>query len=116
METVDLAKFQGVRAVLIYPLYPIHAREVKMFFAVFPLSFIKRIGIDSTSHSFFNSREAIAAIIGDIVVFFTIPELDCVGALSFFLQFKEFELYWGAVFFLKICSHVFMIFEVKLEW
>ena len=32
-----------------------------------------------------------------------------------FLQFKEFELYWGAVFFLKICSHIFMIFEVKLE-
>ena len=29
-----------------------------------------------------------------------------------FLQFKEFELYWGAV--LKICSHIFMIFEVKL--
>ena len=48
----------------------------------------------------FNSREAIAAIIGDIVVF---------------LQFKEFELYWGAVFFFKICSHIFMIFEVKLE-
>ena len=48
----------------------------------------------------FNSREAIAAIIGDIVVF---------------LQFKEFELYWGTVFFFKICSHIFMIFEVKLE-
>ena len=32
-----------------------------------------------------------------------------------FLHFKEFELYWGAVFFLKICSHSFMIFEVKLE-
>ena len=32
-----------------------------------------------------------------------------------FLQFKEFELYWGAVFFFKICSHIFMIFEVKLE-
>ena len=30
------------------------------------------------------------------------------------MQFKEFELYWGAVFF-KICSHIFMIFEVKLE-
>ena len=22
-----------------------------------------------------------------------------------FLQFKEFELYWGAAIFLKICSH-----------
>ena len=32
----------------------------------------------------FNSREAIAAIFGEIVVF---------------LQFKEFELYWEAVFF-----------------
>ena len=27
-----------------------------------------------------------------------------------FLQFKEFELYWVAVFF-KICSHTFMIFQ-----
>ena len=33
--------------------------------------------------SFIDSREKIAAIIGDIV---------------FFLQFKIFELYWGAVF------------------
>ena len=47
-------------------------------------------------------------------VFFTIQELDCIGAVFFlqikefdlscigelsFLQFKEFELYWGAVFF-----------------
>ena len=39
-------------------------------------------------------------------------ELYC-GALGF-LQFKDFELYWGAVFF-KICSHIFMIFEVRLE-
>ena len=33
------------------------------------------------------------------------------------LQFKELELYWGAVFFLifKICSHIFRIFEVKSE-
>ena len=29
----------------------------------------------------------------------------------FFKKFKEFELYWGAVFFLKICSYIFMIFE-----
>ena len=35
------------------------------------------------------------------------------GALL--LQFKEFELYWGAVVFFKICSHIFIIFEVKLE-
>ena len=34
---------------------------------------------------FFNSREALAAIIGDIVVF-TIQELDCIGALSFFVR------------------------------
>ena len=37
---------------------------------------------------------------------------------SLFLQFKEFELYWCAVFF-KICSHFFLAFsrqwEVKLE-
>ena len=30
-----------------------------------------------------------------------------------FLQFKEFELYWGAVFLRSV--HIFMIFEVKLE-
>ena len=24
-----------------------------------------------------------------------------------FLQFKEFELYWCAVFFFKMCSHIF---------
>ena len=28
-------------------------------------------------------------------------------ALLFFLQFKELKLYWGAVFFLEICSHIF---------
>ena len=50
-----------------------------------------------SSDDLFSSREAIAAIIGDIV---------------FFLQFKEFELYWVAVFF-KIWSHIFMIFEIK---
>ena len=37
-----------------------------------------------------------------------------IGLLLVFLQFKEFELYWGAVFF-QICSHIFMIFEVKME-
>ena len=36
---------------------------------------------------FFNSREAIAAII---------------GGHRGFLQFKEFELYWGAVFLLRL--------------
>ena len=45
----------------------------------------------------FNSREAIAAIIGKILVFCILQELDCVGALSF-LQLEEFELYWCAVF------------------
>ena len=70
-----------------------------MFFAVFPLSFIKRIGIDSTSHSFFNSREAIAAIFRDIVVFFTIPELDCVGALSFFYNSKNLNCIGALSFF-----------------
>ena len=34
---------------------------------------------------------------------------------QFLLQFKEFELYWGAIFFFKICSHIFMIFKLKLE-
>ena len=39
---------------------------------------------------FFNGREAIADVIGDIVVF---------------LQFKEFELYWAAVFFKDVFTH-----------
>ena len=38
------------------------------------------------SVNFFNSRTAIAGAI--------------IGLLLVFLQFKEFELYWGAVFFL----------------
>ena len=32
-----------------------------------------------------------------------------------FLQCKEFELFWALSFF-KVCSHIFMIFEVKLEY
>ena len=37
---------------------------------------------------FINSRTAIAgAIIGLLLVFFTIQELDCIGALSFFFIF-----------------------------
>ena len=47
----------------------------------------------------FNSREAIAAIMIDIVVFYNSKILNCIGALSFF----------------KICSLIFMIFEVKSE-
>ena len=47
---------------------------------------------------FINSREAIAAIIGDIVV--SLQSKNWIGlVLCLFLQFKEFELYWGAVFF-----------------
>ena len=52
------------------------------------------------SFSIINGREAIAFIIGDIVVFYNSKKLNFIGALfSFF----------------KICSHIFMIFEVKLE-
>ena len=49
----------------------------------------------------FNSRTAIAgAIIGLLLVFYNSKNLNCIGALSFFF---------------KICSHIFIIFEVKLE-
>ena len=34
---------------------------------------------------------------------------------EFELQFKKYELYCSAVFFLKICSHISMNFEVKLK-
>ena len=47
------------------------------------------------------------------IFFYNSKNLNCIGALSFFLlrleeeywrspflQFKEFELYWGAVFFI----------------
>ena len=48
------------------------------------------------SYFFVNSRTAIAgAIIGLLLVFYMLKNLNCIGALSFF----------------KICSH---IFEVKL--
>ena len=47
-----------------------------------------------------NTRTAIAgAIIGLFWFFYNPKNLNCIGALSFF----------------KICSHIFMIFEVKLE-
>ena len=50
-------------------------------------------------------------------VFSQLKLLNCASGpvLLYFLQFKEFELYWGAVFFFKVCSHIFMILEVKLE-
>ena len=48
---------------------------------------------------FSNRREATAdAIIGALLVFNHSKNLNCIGALSF-----------------KICSHIFMIFEVKLK-
>ena len=49
---------------------------------------------------FFYSCEAERSYIAVLLVFFYISKnLKCIGALSFF----------------KICSHIFMIFEVKLE-
>ena len=51
------------------------------------------------SNLIFDSRTAIAGAV--------------TGLLLVFLQFKEFELYCGAVFFLR-SVHIFMIFEVKL--
>ena len=63
---------------------------------------------------FINSRTAITvAIISLLLVFYNLKNSKFFGALSF-LHFKDFELYWGSVFFLKILSHIFMIFEVKL--
>ena len=44
----------------------------------------------------FNSREAIAAIIGDIVVFYNSKNLNCIGALSFLRLEEE---YWRSPFF-----------------
>ena len=47
----------------------------------------------------FNSRTAIAgAIIGLLLVFYNSKNLNCIGALFFF----------------KICSHIFMIFESQI--
>ena len=45
-----------------------------------------------------SSQPAIIALL----FFYNSKNLNCIGALSFF-------------FFFKICSHIFMIFEVKLE-
>ena len=33
-------------------------------------------------------------------------ERSYIAVLLVFLQFKEFELFWGAFFFFKICSHI----------
>ena len=44
--------------------------------------------------------------------FFAIREVVCIGALTF-LEFIEFELYWGAVFSRSI--HTFLIF-FKSNW
>ena len=52
-----------------------------------------------------NTREAIAAIIGEIFVFFTIQSFAIL----------RIWIIWGRCLFFKICSHIFMIFEVKLE-
>ena len=45
---------------------------------------------------FINSREAIAAIIGDIVVFYNSKKLNCIGALCFLRLEEE---YWRSPFF-----------------
>ena len=48
----------------------------------------------------FRSRKVIdEAVIGLLLFFYSSKNLNCIGALSFF----------------KICSHIFMTFEVKLE-
>ena len=59
------------------------------------------------SEIIFNSRTAIAeAIIGLLLVFLQFKEFELYwGAV--FLQFKEFELYWGAVFFFLRSVHTF---------
>ena len=49
---------------------------------------------------FINSRpHLLSAPIIELLFFYNSKNLNCFGALSFF----------------KICSHIFMIFEVKLE-
>ena len=68
-----------------------------------------------------NSREAIAATIGDIVVFYNSKNLNCIGALSFLRLEEE---YWrspsydskrsiGEVLFL--ISFIGVIFEAGKE-
>ena len=43
-------------------------------------------------------------------VFYKSKSLNCIGVLTF-LQLKEFELYWGAVFFKDLFKH---FYEVKM--
>ena len=79
------------------------AFDISQSFKILRNNFATKLKIASQlSIPYFYSCEAVSR-----------AKLYC-GALGF-LQFKEFELYWGAVFFFKICSHIFMIFEVKLE-
>ena len=62
---------------------------------------------------FINSREAVADTIGDIVVFYN-PGIEWYWC-SAILQFKKFELFWCAAFFLMICSPIFSSF-LKSNW
>ena len=55
-----------------------------MFNSFFNCSQLTFVAIILVLSVFFNSREAIAAIIGDIVVFYNSKNLNCIGALSFF--------------------------------
>ena len=59
---------------------------------------------------FFNGREAIAAVIGDILVYYDSKNLNCIGALSFLRSFHAFfgffpsvrsPLEWGFLVTLK---------------
>ena len=49
-----------------------------------------------------------------LLFFYTSKNLNCIGALSFFYCSKNLNCI-GVQSFFQICSHIFMIFEVKLE-
>ena len=97
----------------------------------FPTPFIGLVFLFETKFHFslvvFCSHMGISLWFSVFAIFFLIFFLNCApnsllvrSRTSFlFSQWKFVELYvrtWPAIFFSKISSHIFMIFEVKLEW
>ena len=61
----------------------------------------------------FNSLDCISGLV--LLSFYNSKNLNCIKALSFF-TIQRIWILLGRCLFFKICSHIFIIFEVKLEW
>ena len=64
-----------------------------MVFLVEFLSFLLFVLVGRYDINLFNSRDGIAAIIGDIMVFYNSKNLYCLGALSFLRSVHPFSFF-----------------------